>query len=71
MGAIPRYMTTQEVAEALRTPAESVRFWRSTGKGPKSRRIGRRVLYDEADVISWLKEQETADDVAQRARGRG
>ena len=39
------YLTTEEVAQKLRTPAETVRYWRHVGKGPKSFKIGRRVLY--------------------------
>ena len=48
------YMTTQEVAELLRTHAESVRYWRHIGKGPRSFKIGRRVLYDRRDVENWI-----------------
>ena len=48
------YMTTVEVAEALRAPVETVRYWRHVGKGPKSFKIGRRVLYDIADVEAWI-----------------
>lgn len=49
-----RFMTTAEVAEMCRTPAETVRFWRHVGKGPKSFKVGRRVLYAAEDVESWL-----------------
>jgi len=48
------YMTTDEVAELSRTSAETVRYWRHVGKGPKSFKVGRRVLYDRADVQAWL-----------------
>lgn len=61
---MPEYMTTAEVAELLRTPAETVRFWRHTGKGPKSFKVGRRVLYDRRDVTEFIetarREQATA-----------
>jgi DNA-binding transcriptional MerR regulator len=49
-----RYMTTHEVAELCRTSPESVRFWRHLGKGPRSFRVGRRVLYAVEDVERWL-----------------
>jgi hypothetical protein len=49
-------MTTEEVAESLRTPVESVRYWRHVGKGPKSFKVGRRVLYAVEDVEAWLRE---------------
>lgn len=52
------YLTTQEVADLLRTPAETVRYWRHVGKGPKSFKIpgGRRVLYAREDVQRFIAE---------------
>lgn len=38
----------------LRTPAETVRYWRHVGKGPASFKIGRRVLYARADVEAFI-----------------
>ena len=52
---MPDYMTTHEVAELLRTSPESVRFWRHVGKGPKSFKVGRRVLYDRRDVHEFIE----------------
>jgi len=51
-----KFMTTAEVAEALRTPAETVRYWRHVGKGPKSFKLpgGRRVLYAVEDVEAFI-----------------
>lgn len=49
------YMTTAEVAELTRTSPETVRYWRHIGKGPRSFKVGRRRLYDTADVHSWLE----------------
>lgn len=54
---MPNYLTTDEVAELLRSPAETLRYWRHLGKGPRSFKIGRRVLYDEADVMAWIATQ--------------
>lgn len=48
------YMTTAEVAELCRTSAESVRWWRHVGRGPRSFRVGRRVLYETTEVRQWL-----------------
>lgn len=53
----PRYMTTDEFAELVRAPTETVRYWRATGKGPRSIRLGRRVLYAVDDVDHWLAEE--------------
>jgi DNA-binding transcriptional MerR regulator len=49
-----KYLTTAEVAEALRTPPETVRYWRHIGKGPKSFKLGRRVLYAIEDVEAFI-----------------
>lgn len=50
------YMTTAEVAEELRAPVETVRYWRHVGKGPASFKLGRRVLYARADVLRFIEE---------------
>lgn len=57
------FMTTAEVAELLRQPVETVRYWRHVGKGPKSFKIGRRVLYDTGEVEQWLAEQRPTPSV--------
>ena len=49
-----RHLTTSEVARDLRQPESTVRYWRHIGYGPPSFKIGRRVLYREADVTAWL-----------------
>lgn len=51
-----RHMTTAEVAEAIPAPVETVRYWRYIGKGPKSFKVGRRVLYAVEDVEAWLED---------------
>lgn len=52
-----RLMTTDEVAEHFRTAPATVRYWRHIGKGPRSFKAGRRVLYRESDVTAWETEQ--------------
>lgn len=54
-------LTTQEVALITRAPLSTIRYWRYCGTGPRSFRVGRRVLYRRADVEEWLLEQEAAD----------
>lgn len=48
-----RLMTTDEVAEYFRTVPATVRYWRYLGKGPRSFKAGRRVLYRPSDVEAW------------------
>lgn len=51
---MPKYLTISEVAELVRAPIETVRYWRHVGKGPKSFKVGRRVLYAIEDVEAWI-----------------
>lgn len=53
-------LTTAEVALILRAPVSTVRYWRHLGTGPKSFKLGRRVVHRRADVHAWLAEQEAA-----------
>ncbi|GAB7005786.1 hypothetical protein JCM18899A_32590 [Nocardioides sp. AN3] len=48
------YLTTEEVAELLRTSPETVRYWRHVRTGPASFKIGRRVLYARQDVEAFV-----------------
>lgn len=50
----PTYLTTQEAADRLRTTPETLRFWRHVGKGPRSFKAGKRVLYDATDIDAWV-----------------
>ena len=51
---MPQNLITAEVAELVRAPIETVRYWRHVGKGPKSFKVGRRVLYAIEDVDAWI-----------------
>lgn len=51
-------MTTREVAELLRRPVETLRYWRWRGEGPPSFKVRARVLYRRQVVEAWLAEQE-------------
>lgn len=50
--------TVDEIAAKLRAPEGTFRSWRSQGRGPKSFKVGRRVVYRGRDVIAWLAAQE-------------
>ena len=54
-------ITVLEVAELLRIPAATLRYWRHLGTGPRSFRVGRHVRYYRTDVDSWLQQQRNAD----------
>ncbi len=48
-------MDTTELSNFLHgIPVETLKQWRRTGKGPRSARIGKRVLYRSQDVMQWV-----------------
>jgi predicted DNA-binding transcriptional regulator AlpA len=46
-----------EVAVLTGIPEATLRFWRHQGTGPKSAKLGRRVVYREVDVLAWIDAQ--------------
>lgn len=53
------YLTTEELAELLRTSTETVHYWVKVKKAPPSVRVGRRRLFARADVDAWLEAAKT------------
>lgn len=53
-----KVLTLNEVAEMIRVPAGTLRYWRHRGTGPMSFKMGpRRVMYRECDVLDWIGAQ--------------
>lgn len=51
-----KLLTTAEVSERTRVPVETLRYYRWLGdRGPRSFKVGRRVLYAAEDVEAWLE----------------
>lgn len=50
-------LTLAEVAKITRQSEATLRWFRHVGKGPKSGKLGRRVVYRRADVEAWIEEQ--------------
>ena len=54
-----RLMTMEEVAEQYRVPLATLRFYRHRGDlGPKSFRLGGRVVYKQSDCDAWVEQQD-------------
>ena len=53
----PDLLTITEAAELLRAPVATLRYWRHLGTGPRSFRLGRRVLYRTDDLHAWIAQQ--------------
>jgi len=51
-------MTTSEVSAVLGIPVGTLRYYRSSGCGPASFRLGGRIRYRRAEVLAWVEDQE-------------
>jgi DNA-binding transcriptional MerR regulator len=57
--------TEEELAEHLKVPTPTVKYWRSRGTGPKWFRAGKYVRYRESAIREWEAGQE--DEASARA----
>jgi len=58
--ATEEVLTLAEVAAIVRAPIATLRYWRHLGTGPRSFRLGRRVVYRATDLQTWIDEQHNA-----------
>ncbi len=56
-GRADELLTIGEVADIVRVPVATLRYWRHLGTGPRSFRVGRGVRYWHNEVNSWLQSQ--------------
>ena len=52
-----KLLRVPDVSELTGIPEATLRFWRHVGTGPRSAKLGRRVVYREIDVIEWVDAQ--------------
>lgn len=58
MTSPPRLLRLEDVANMTGIPANTLPYWRHVGtSGPPSAKLGRRVVYREADVLARIDEQ--------------
>lgn len=50
-----KLLTIDEVAEMLRRTPAALRYMRHAGTGPKSAKVGGRVMYRENDVQAYIE----------------
>ena len=55
-------LTIAEAARLLRAPVATLRYWRHLGTGPRSFRLGRRVVYRRDDLHTWIGAQRRKAD---------
>lgn len=59
-------LTLSEVAEILKVPVNTLRWWRQLGKGPEFFKIGRHLVTTVGDVRRFIREQRRATQPAVR-----
>lgn len=55
--ALPRLLTTEELAEYLGAPVRTVEPWQSERSGPLFISVGRKVRYREDRLLTWMDER--------------
>lgn len=57
MEVVVELMTLEEAALFLKKSPAQMRWMRHAGTGPKSAKVGGRVMFRKADVIAWVDAQ--------------
>jgi excisionase family DNA binding protein len=52
-----KLMSIQDLSDYLGVPVNTLYQWRTKGKGPVGRKVGRHVRYRASDVDAWLDGQ--------------
>ena len=66
------FVTQEQLAEMLGVGVRTLRRWHHLRFGPPSRRIGRRVIYLQSEVRSWVLAQDgRAPALPRPGRGAG
>lgn len=53
----PMNLTPKEAAERLRLTIGTLSNWRVRGEGPRFIKLGRKVLYPEAEIVAYEQRQ--------------
>jgi excisionase family DNA binding protein len=56
-------LTIEEVAERLRVKVLTIRWLRQEGRFPPAIKVGRRLVWDAADLEAWLETQRESEEV--------
>jgi len=61
-------LNTHEAATFLNLSPGTLEVWRCTGRGPKYAKLGKRVVYDVADLESYVSDRKviTTDTMRER-----
>ena len=60
------WLSLKDMVDEYPFPAATLYGWRHRGLGPKSVRLGKRVMYRRSDVEAWIAEHERAERTSER-----
>jgi hypothetical protein len=64
-----KLLRTAEVSEITNTPVPTLRWWRHTGVGPPSFKLGKKTVVYSADGLElWIRQQEAASTRGDRVQ---
>ena len=63
-----KLLTTSQAAAFLHKPAGTLRYWRAVGIGPSYVKRGKTVLYDEVELVNFVKSNTVVPSVRTEAR---
>ncbi|MFR9803151.1 helix-turn-helix transcriptional regulator [Pseudonocardia sp. RS010] len=50
-------LTLDEAGRRIGRSVETMRYWRRLGQGPRTFKLGRRVVVAESDLVDWINQQ--------------
>lgn len=53
----PDLLRVEDVSRMIGVSEDTLRHWRHRGTGPRSARLGRRIVYRRRDVEGWIDRQ--------------
>lgn len=62
-----RLLQLPEISERTTLSVDSLRWLRHVGRGPKTFKLGRRVVAYESDVLAWIDAQRARETTTDRA----
>ena len=54
---LEQLLSVEDLAAYLDVPKQTIYDWRVNGRGPRARRIGKRLRFTAADVRAWVDAQ--------------
>ena len=52
---MPDFLNIEQAANKMNVPVSTLNFWRFKKIGPSWCKIGKRVFYQETDLIEWVE----------------